>query len=288
MIKNTKSKKAKLIIVIAIIAIILINFILFLAYIDNKNVVFENIEVNKSDSSGQETIKIAHLSDFHFPKIDIDLNKLLTEVTSNNVDFIAITGDVVDGETFDDTQAIEFFQKLNEIAPIYYVMGNHEGQYAQRKEFLNKLKNIGVEILENKSIIFKKNDKEFTIIGLKDNEKYSPIFIPKEFDKKNYKILLTHRPNYEKMMEYFLAKDSESIEQMPNLILAGHAHGGQIRIFAKGLYSPSQGVFPKYTSGKYDMKNDKTNMIVSRGLGNSRFPFRVNNKPHVPIITVYI
>ena len=70
-----------------------------------------------------------------------------------------------------------------------------------------------------------------------------------------------------------------------DLVLTGHAHGGQFRIpFVGGLYAPAQGAFPKYDSGLYT--KGTTNMIVSRGLGNSAFPFRINNTPEIVIVTL--
>ncbi|MNP80788.1 phosphodiesterase YaeI [compost metagenome] len=69
------------------------------------------------------------------------------------------------------------------------------------------------------------------------------------------------------------------------MVFSGHAHGGQFRIpFVGGLLAPNQGFFPKYTSGIY--KEDNTSMIVSRGLGNSIFPFRINNSPELVVVTL--
>jgi predicted MPP superfamily phosphohydrolase len=72
-----------------------------------------------------------------------------------------------------------------------------------------------------------------------------------------------------------------------DLILSGHAHGGQVRLpFIGGLVAPNQGLFPKYSQGLYERKNTK--MVVSRGLGNSIIPLRVNNRPELVIITLKI
>ena len=65
--------------------------------------------------------------------------------------------------------------------------------------------------------------------------------------------------------------------------LVGHAHGGQMRIpFVGCVIAPQQGFFPKYDYGKY--KKDNTTMIVSRGIGNSGFPLRVNNRPDLVLV----
>jgi predicted MPP superfamily phosphohydrolase len=69
------------------------------------------------------------------------------------------------------------------------------------------------------------------------------------------------------------------------LVFSGHAHGGQFRIpfLKKGIIAPNQGLFPKYTSGLYS-SNNGIQVMVSRGLGNSIIPIRINNRPHLPII----
>ena len=90
-----------------------------------------------------------------------------------------------------------------------------------------------------------------------------------------YKILLSHHPEYYE--EYIRDLNVD-------LTLSGHAHGGQWRIFGRGLFAPGQGILPKYDSGLYE-KNGTT-MIVSRGLGNSTFPLRFNNCPEIIIITL--
>ena len=96
-----------------------------------------------------------------------------------------------------------------------------------------------------------------------------------KYNKINYSILLSHRPCLFDVYK----------EKKLDLVLTGHAHGGQIRLpLVGGLYAPNQGILPKYTSGIINASN--TNMIVSRGIGNSTFPFRVNNKPELVIITL--
>ena len=95
------------------------------------------------------------------------------------------------------------------------------------------------------------------------------------YDKTQYTILLSHRPE---LIDTYT-------EENFDLVLSGHAHGGQIRIpFLGGLVAPNQGFLPKYTSGIYE-KND-TKMIVSRGIGNSIIPFRINNRPELVVINL--
>ena len=88
-----------------------------------------------------------------------------------------------------------------------------------------------------------------------------------------YSILLSHRPE---LFETYVKSGA-------NLVLSGHAHGGQFRLpLLGGLFAPHQGFFPKYDAGLFSKQN--TNMIVSRGIGNSLFPFRINNRPEIILI----
>ena len=90
-----------------------------------------------------------------------------------------------------------------------------------------------------------------------------------------YTVLLSHRPE---LFDVYVANNVD-------LVLTGHAHGGQIRLpFIGGLVAPGQGLFPKYDAGLFE--RDDTQMIVSRGLGNSIFPVRINNRPHLVVITL--
>ena len=88
-----------------------------------------------------------------------------------------------------------------------------------------------------------------------------------------YCVLLSHRPD---MLDVYAGADVD-------LVLSGHMHGGQFRLpFVGGLYAPSQGFFPEYDAGHYS--KGVTDMIVSRGLGNSAFPFRINNRPEIVVV----
>ena len=140
-----------------------------------------------------------------------------------------------------------------------------------------------MHVLDNISIPIHKDDQKIFIAGIQD-----PSFILEnttQFEKtlgnlktntKNYfTMLLSHRP--EKFNAY--------VNRNFDLVFAGHAHGGQVRLpFIGGLFSPNQGFFPKYTSGIY--RKFKTSMIVSRGLGNSTFPFRIFNTPELVVVTL--
>ena len=89
----------------------------------------------------------------------------------------------------------------------------------------------------------------------------------------SFTLLLSHRPE---LFEIYVNNEVD-------LVLSGHAHGGQFRLpFVGGSVAPTPGLVPKYDAGLYTEEN--TNMIVSRGIGNSILPFRFNNRPEVILI----
>ena len=154
------------------------------------------------------------------------------------------------------------------------------------REFLFAgFKEMGVTTLRNRSVILEKDGERIILSGVddpkflddfmsgSDEENTKNIlesFITKQED--TFEILLAHRPE---MFEIYSSADID-------LVFSGHAHGGQINIpFKGGLVAPGQGWFPEYYKGVYE--KDNTQMVVNRGLGNSAFPFRINNKPEIII-----
>ncbi|UTR13313.1 metallophosphoesterase [Salipaludibacillus sp. LMS25] len=224
--------------------------------------------------------KIAQISDLHGKDWG---NKLVNQIIGENPDIIVITGDLIDSKTTDLYSVHEFISDIEKMAPIYFVTGNHEARNEYYDELAASLLDQGVNILDDDKQIIKVNEDEILLFGIQDpsfskesnllNENEGIVESKIEQLTKNYngyKILLSHRP------EFFDAYVRENI----NLVFSGHAHGGQGRLpFIGGLVAPDQGFFPKYTSGKYEENN--TNMLVSRGLGNSIIPIRMNNNPEL-------
>lgn len=230
-----------------------------------------------------EQYKIAVISDLHNAQFGANNSYLLSVIEKERPDIIAVTGDLVDSERTDMEVADCLVNKLTEIAPCYYVTGNHEAWIGkQYQELEEKLSDAGVVILHDRVVNLTKGDETIQIAGLDDPEfisgeavrEYTPAA---KLDKMNlteeYCILLAHRP------ENFDAYVSANAD----LVFSGHAHGGQFRLpFVGGVVAPGQGFFPKYDSGKYVENN--TTMIVSRGIGNSVIPIRINNRPEVVIV----
>lgn len=274
----------KRIIIVLIIAIILL---LCGFYLEFENTTLQVTNYDISDSKIPEDFnnyKIIQVSDFHNTTSKKLTNDLVEEIKKQKPNIIVLTGDLIDSRKTDVNVAINFIKEIKDIAPVYYVTGNHEARVKEYSELKEQMNSLGINILENKAIVIKQNDSILNLIGIDDPSFVNEFAVPDseiirkeinslDYDKNNYTILLSHRP------EAFETYVSENI----NLIFTGHAHGGQIRIpFIGGVVAPNQGLFPKYTSGKYEQKN--TTMIVSRGIGNSIFPFRINNRPE--LITV--
>lgn len=228
--------------------------------------------------------KIAVISDLHNAEFGKDNNTLIYLIEQEKPDIIAFTGDLIDSNRTDIEISASLVKRLAETAPCYYVTGNHEARIGERyRELEEKLLASGAVILHDGVERLSKNDETIQISGLDDpdfTDKNSAIqesMLGSKLENMdlsdNFCILLSHRP------EAFNAYVSENV----NLVLSGHAHGGQFRLpFIGGLIAPNQGFFPKYDAGEFTENN--TTMIISRGIGNSIIPVRFNNRPEIVIV----
>lgn len=273
--------KKKHIIMLAIVTILIL-LIIWIAY-GNTDLEIYKYNVKSEDiPSGFDNFRIVQISDLHNAEFGENNEKLLLMLKQADADIIAITGDMIDSRNTDIDVAISFAQKAVNIAPVYYVNGNHEsrvlGEYEKLKQGLT---DAGVNILENSSADITIGDEAITLIGINDptfrmdivddtmEQNIAHQLVNVIPDNDNYKVLLAHRPEY---FDVYAGK--------VDLVLSGHAHGGQFRIpFIGGLVAPGQGFFPEYYEGSHIKEN--TEMIVSRGIGNSIIPFRINNKPEI-------
>ncbi len=227
----------------------------------------------RKKTDGAPKLKIVHLSDLHGKRFGHKNIRLIEKVRAIEPDFIAITGDIIHLYTPKNFEvAVEAVASLKEIAPVIYVAGNHEMRNKGYRNLRKALKEAGATVLDDASAEI----GSLTVTGLNGaslrNDK-----IAKITPDKKPKILLAHEPQF--------FKDKYS-KYGYDLVLCGHAHGGQWRIpFTKiGLYAPGQGKFPKYTSGLH--REGDSAMIISRGLGNSEFPLRLFNRPEIVVIEI--
>lgn len=277
-----KDKAFKIIVILEVLALIFSSFGIWIAY-TNCNIEVSHYEV-KDDliPTGFDGFRIAHVSDLH------DKNwrgKLESLIAAEKPDMIVITGDIVDSSDRYYSNSLNFVKEAVKTAPVYFVSGNHEAYMTDYGFMKNALVEYGAKVLEDESVIIEKNGSYINLTGLSDpsfNDRSGSISFASVFEEKInsltveglYNIVLSHRP------EYF----SSYAETDADLILCGHAHGGQVILpFVGGIYSPGQGIFPEYYQGMHT-QNDST-MIVSRGLGDSYLP-RINNMPELVMITL--
>ncbi len=228
----------------------------------------------KNEKIPQKTT-IALVSDVH----DRPVDKIIEELKEIKPDIIAIPGDLTTrldlnegetavnerGETVSHENAWKLLGEAAKISPTYYSLGNHElcGHYYKRNfknrivgENFAKIKESGAILLDDTFV----RNGDIVIGGLTSgmtNEDLVPHmgWLEGFASADGFRILLCHHPEYYKK---YLEKYKF------DLILSGHAHGGQIRIFGRGLYAPGQGIFPKYTSGVHDGR-----LVIGRGLCNT-------------------
>jgi predicted MPP superfamily phosphohydrolase len=250
----------------------------FCLWQNNDIVVNEYLYKTKEISDRFDGFSIAHISDLHnkeFGKNQKHLIRILDKAAPN---LIAITGDIVDSKKTNVDVALEFVKGATQIAPVYYVTGNHEYWLSQNDydKLMQGMREHGVIILDNKvTQITAEGEAGFYLLGLSDNNLTDQTLetLCSDTNSGQLQILLAHEPQYLDLYS------SSSVD----LVLSGHAHGGQFRLPGLGgLVAPGQGFLPKYTSGAYVEGN--TTMIVSRGLGNSIIPVRIFNRPQVVII----
>lgn len=267
------------------IALVMIALILWIAW-GNTALELNTYTISWSDlPEAFVGYRIAHVSDLHNAEIGENNADLIAMLQEAKPDMIAITGDFIDSRDPDVAIALQFTQEALKIAPCYYVTGNQEPRVPEYADLKKGLEELGVPVLENERMELEYNGDTVTLLGV-DDPSFETDYqtgdaagVTKTHlqeltdDNDSFTILLSHRPE---LFEVYTEYDMD-------LVLTGHAHGGQVRLpFVGGLIAPNQGWFPEYQAGLYTEEN--TNMMVSRGIGNSIFPFRFNNRPEVILI----
>lgn len=232
--------------------------------------------------------KIVHLSDLHNTEFGNDNEKLLKIIKEQKPDAVFVTGDTIDGFYTNIQIPIELFKEILKICDVYFVVGNHESRVNINiyTEFIDTLTEIGVIVLKDSCALIEKGEEKIQVIGLNDASEYKAAYnsdytvkitetINNLDDESFFSILLSHHP------ELFPEYKNTDID----LVFSGHAHGGQFRLpFIGGIIAPEQGLFPEFDAGVFNENN--TTMIVSRGLGNSIIPVRINNSPEVVVVAL--
>ena len=283
------AEKKKLITIFAVVAALLVALIVWIAW---GNTALElNTYTITSDKLPEafDGYSIAHISDLHNAEMGEDNEKLLSMLRSAEPEMIAITGDLIDSRNTNVEIALEFAKEAMKVAPCYYVTGNHEARVSEYDELKEGLAELGVVVLEDECIELEQDSEHIVLIGV-DDPSFDTDYLFGEAkmvmesklqdltgEDDRYTVLLSHRPE---LFDVY-------VESGVDLILSGHAHGGQFRLpFVGGLVAPNQGFYPEYDGGLHTKKNTK--MLVSRGVGNSILPFRINNRPEVILIELQV
>ncbi len=258
--------------------------IVLIAWIAWDNQALEVNEWTVSDRDIPDTFsgyRIAQISDLHNAEFGEHNEELLSMLAGTAPDIIVLTGDLVDSRRTDVDAAADFAAQAMEIAPVYYVTGNHESRLKRLFPALEaRLEAAGVTVLRGEAVLLNRDGQQIQLLGVDDITFYTGNWedqLPEDLERLKkeglYTVLLSHRPDLLKLYE----------KAGVDLVFTGHAHGGQIRLpWIGGILAPDQGFFPKYDSGLYTL--GETNLMVSRGLGNSLFPFRVNNPPEIVVV----
>lgn len=274
-----KTKKNKFRFTVPALMIIEIILIVFFLY-ENYHLVVTNYSfTNEKITDDLDGYRIVQISDLHNQWFGKKQKKLLSMIEECNPDIIVVTGDAVDSNHTNYDITLDFFEGAVDIAPVYYIKGNHE-EWLERteeySEYINKVEQKGVNYIDGRTV----EVDGFLLSGLNgisdvrdmqiENSVSKETSVSEDVSEKDdsiIRVVLSHEP------EYYDA----------DLIFAGHIHGGQFIIPGKGgLLSPDFTFFPEYYGDMYDLGRAK--LVVSRGLGNSIVPVRINNFPEIVVV----
>lgn len=233
--------------------------------------------------AGWDGGRLVVLSDLHGKRFGRQHSRLLEAVRKAGPDVICLCGDMMD--EWSGTEYLRpLLEGLAEIAPVYYVTGNHEWASGRMPEMRQLLEETGVTYLSNTFVPLERNGDTITLAGIDDPNGYADQKTPEELAAEVYAacgdpfwMLLAHR-NDRFAGEYSLLG--------ADLTISGHGHGGIWRLpFVGGVFGTQRNLFPTHTAGFYS--DNGASVFVSRGLGNSpRVIPRILNRPQVAVITL--
>lgn len=257
---------SKLILIIGII------FAIYSFFVEPNKLEITNYKIQDKELAG---IKIVFASDFHVkPNQQKRLEQIVNTINAQNPDLVVSVGDYVSGHTQESTmhpkQIAEELSKIKTNYGFYTTLGNHDGWYD--KVYIEELLEAkGINVLNNENVKLQINNREIYIAGVEDKMTASPNIYEALENTKSPTILLTHTPDI-----------FPKVPSDVNLTLAGHTHGGQVRLPLLGALIVPSDYGNKYSSGLIEEKGKK--MIVTNGIGVSILPIRFNCPPEVVVI----
>lgn len=276
-------------IIITVIGIIALVSLWIVLYDSNRFIVVRYLV---KDTRIRKQYRAVVLADLHDKQYGKDNENLLSSIREQKPDAVLIAGDIITakpGKKLD--RALTFLRQLSAEFPVFYGNGNHEHRiklYPERygnmaEEYEKALGEMGIHPMVNEHVTLP--ELGLAVYGVEINKfyykRFDKQFMPEEYlpgvlgtpDKSNYTVLLAHNPDY--FPEY--------IKWGADLVLAGHVHGGMVRIPGwKGIVSPAVRLFPKYDGGLYQEKDGS--MLLSRGLGMHTIPIRMFNPGELLVV----
>ena len=282
-----------------LILAILAASVIWNVYWNSRIVVHTYTHVNEEVPQAFDGFRIVQLTDLHSVRSEKQGQLVYDMICGQNPDVICVTGDLVDSRYYakhgveGEALTLALMEKLITLAPVYFIYGNHEMillDDPQNNAFKNALEKLGVQNINNELVCYQRQedgDKVY-IGGIQDPstlyKDYRYAFLSNNGERmeamldavtvgvrnEEFFLLLSHRPEYLEMYDQYPV----------DLVLTGHAHGGQFRLpFIGGVYAPGQGFLPKYPAGLYE--TDDLEMYVGTGIGNSVIPVRIFNPPEI-------
>ena len=232
-------------------------------------------------------LRLVVVADLHNAEYSQNQQMLVRAIMDQNPDGVLMVGDIFN-EVGETEGALLLARALRGKAPCYYVPGNHEYRLKEPEEACRQLADLNWVVLRNRALMARLGHANLVIAGMDDrlrrhreigyDHRRAALALSDEISQKpGFRILLSHRPE---QVELYDAMDVD-------LVVCGHAHGGQWRIpgLINGLFAPGQGLFPRYAGGIYTLKSKK--MVVSRGLANHSFIPRIFNPPELVVVELH-
>ncbi len=274
----------KILICFLALLLVLASYVCVNVFVINRNFTVSFYQIRCEKVS--DNIRIIELADLHNNEFGKGNSKLIARIKELSPDLIFYGGDMMNYKNSDYSVLFDLSDKLSEIAPIYACYGNNElDQYLfEDKKFASQFKAHHVNLLSNEAVDVKVKNTTLQLVAISDDLKQYDIesnnakkFIESLEPTDNCRICLTHYP------ELFHQK---LLDKGIDIAFTGHAHGGLIRLpYIGGLYSTGEGFRPHFTSGVVEAK-DGTQVVVSRGLGNSSIIPRLNNQPELVVVDI--
>ncbi len=237
--------------------------------------------------------KLLILSDLHKKRYGDNYNNIMPYCECADPDYIFFLGDLYSRDETDMKPKAAFLARLREIAPTYYIIGNHElFQPDCLRALCIRLEKLGVQVLRNRKVTLSREGQEIDLYGLQLPLRY---YINSDWSYRGLPVPTVEylekclgKPDKDRC-SFLLAHDPFFFESYArwgaDVTFSGHCHGGIVRMpIVGGLLSPERKFFPKYTKGIYksELFGEDRKLVVTAGLGK----FRVNNPSEVLVCTL--